>query len=205
MNTIHLGQEEKTPSKIICIGRNYMEHIEELQNEVPENMVIFSKPNSSISEKLASSHGQESLHFEGEICFLIDKGVFCGVGFGLDLTKRDLQSRLKSKGLPWERSKAFDGAAVFSTFVPFSGDGEDLSLQLEINGALRQHGCVQQMIYSPMQILNEIGSFTSLCDGDIIMTGTPKGVGVVATGDRFLGSIMKKGEILVQGNWVAEL
>ena len=110
MNTIQLDSQPIAPSKIVCIGRNYLEHIRELGNETPDAMVIFNKPNSAISQTLFALR-DEPLHYEGEICFMVKQGELDALGFGLDLTKRELQSKLKSKGLPWERAKAFDAAA----------------------------------------------------------------------------------------------
>ena len=109
-----------------------------------------------------------------------------GVGFGLDLTQRELQSKLKAKSLPWERAKAFDGAACFSDFVGLGGtEISSLTMELEINRERRQSGGYELMIYKPEQILAEILEFMSLEDGDIIMTGTPGGVGQVLSGDHF--------------------
>ena len=125
MKTINLEGKEVFPSKIICIGRNYVDHIKELGNEIPEEPVIFIKPNSSIAADIQCSEPDE-IHFEGEISIVVLSGEIAGVGFGLDLTKRKLQSRLKAMGLPWERSKAFDGAAVFSEFAAFEGQVSDL-------------------------------------------------------------------------------
>lgn len=95
------------PSKIVCIGRNYVEHIEELNNEIPKEPVIFIKPNSAISNDIYFNK-KDVIHFEGEISFLVKSDKPIGVGFGLDLTKREVQSKLKAKGLPWERAKSFD-------------------------------------------------------------------------------------------------
>jgi 2-keto-4-pentenoate hydratase/2-oxohepta-3-ene-1,7-dioic acid hydratase in catechol pathway len=103
MKSIIVDNTQVIPSKIICIGRNYVDHIAELGNEVPDEMVVFIKPNSSIAEQLSSYH-DEPLHYEGELCFVYQLGRFSAVGFGLDLTKRQLQSKLKAKGLPWERA-----------------------------------------------------------------------------------------------------
>src|SRR5210317_2450348 len=100
MNTVQLESEQVAPSKIVCIGRNYLEHIRELGNETPDDMVIFNKPNSSISNRLLAAR-DEPLHYEGEICFMVQDGSLSAVGFGLDLTQRELQSKLKAKGLPW--------------------------------------------------------------------------------------------------------
>jgi 2-keto-4-pentenoate hydratase/2-oxohepta-3-ene-1,7-dioic acid hydratase in catechol pathway len=204
MNTIKLASEQITPSKIVCIGRNYIEHIEELGNEIPDNMVIFIKPNSSISNQLQSSIG-EPIHYEAEICFMVKQHKLHAIGFGLDLTKRDLQSRLKGKGLPWERAKSFDGAACFSEFIPLRDTPiESLSLRLDINARETQTGDFPLMIYKPQDILQEISSFMTLNDGDIIMTGTPKGVGVINPQDHFNGKILSAEITLVSQEWVAE-
>lgn len=173
-----------TPSKIVCIGRNYVEHIHELGNDIPDDMVVFLKPNSAISTDLTSFH-QETIHYEAELCFLVQNGCFSAVGVGLDLTKRQLQSQLKSKGLPWERAKAFNGSAILSDFVPISHDNQEWCFSLTINGQLVQLGHSQLMMYSSTQIFNELASFLTLEEGDIVMTGTPKGVGEVSAGSLF--------------------
>ena len=203
MNTIRINGQSVAPSKIVCIGRNYLEHIRELGNETPDAMVIFNKPNSAISETLLAV-SEEPLHYEGEICFVVQDGDLGAVGFGLDLTRRELQSKLKAKGLPWERAKAFNGAACFSDFVSL-GDTplESLSLQLRVNDELRQDGGYELMMHKPRDILEGIREFMSLEDGDIIMTGTPKGVGQVQPGERFVGSILSAGDELVSREWVA--
>ncbi len=201
MNNIIFNNDKIIPSKVVCVGRNYVEHIKELGNEIPKNMVLFLKPNSAISNQLKQV--SEDNHYEGEISFLIMDKKIAGVGFGLDLTKRDLQSYLKSKGLPWERAKCFDGAAVFSRFVPFTDEVNELSLELYINSNLVQKGEIAQMIYKPQTILKEIMSFLTLEDGDIIMSGTPKGVGKYIKGDKFLGRILYKNTILVEHEWIA--
>lgn len=204
MNSIRLDSTTITPSKIVCIGRNYLEHIRELGNETPDDMVIFNKPNSSISKRLLAAL-DEPLHYEGEICFTVRAGRLHGVGFGLDLTQRELQSKLKAKGLPWERAKAFDGAACFSDFVTL-GDTplESLSLELEVDGKLRQQGGYELMMYKPDQILAGVQAFMSLEDDDIVMTGTPKGVGQVQAGERFIGRILSGRQVLVSAEWSAE-
>ena len=127
MKYVKLDGKEVSPSKIICIGRNYVGHIKELGNEIPKEPVIFIKPNSAISAEIYSGEPDE-IHFEGEISIMVHCGEPAAIGFGLDLTKRNIQSSLKAKGLPWERSKSFDGAAVFSEFVTFSGQVNDLRL-----------------------------------------------------------------------------
>jgi 2-keto-4-pentenoate hydratase/2-oxohepta-3-ene-1,7-dioic acid hydratase in catechol pathway len=204
MSTVKLNSENIQPSKIICIGRNYLEHIQELGNEISDDMVIFLKPNSSLSTQLQATR-DEPIHFEGEICFMVKANELFAVGFGLDLTKRELQSKLKAKGLPWERAKAFDRAACFSEFVLLADiDTETLSLQLDINGETAQSGGYALMMHKPQDILREISSFMTVNDGDIIMTGTPKGVGAVVAGDRFNGKILSGDDLLVSQEWVAE-
>jgi len=203
MRTINFDNKKIKPSKIVCIGRNYVEHIKELNNEMPTSMVIFMKPNSSISEEL-NSNEKDTIHYESEISFFIkDKNIY-GVGFGLDLTKRDIQSRLKEKGLPWERAKSFDGSAVFSNFVKFDGNLDFLSLKLFINDTLVQDGGVNLMINKPKDMIKEIQSFSSFIDGDIVMSGTPKGVGVIKKGDMFFGQIFYNDKLLVQKQWLVE-
>lgn len=203
MNTITVDGKVVTPSKIICIGRNYVEHIAELGNEVPDDMVVFTKPNSAISHTLVATQG-EPIHYEGEICFMYEKGEFSAVGFGLDLTKRQLQGQLKAKGLPWERAKAFDGAAIFSDFTSINNMHENYEIQLTINDELTQKGDVSLMMYSPAIILKELALFMTLEDGDIVMTGTPKGVGVIHARDKFTGSIWLNDEALLLSSWVAQ-
>jgi len=203
LNEINISGKLVTPSKVVCIGRNFVEHIAELGNEIPENMVVFNKPNSAISKVLNSTH-EEQLHYEGEICFVYEQGKFTSVGFGLDLTKRGLQGRLKEKGLPWERSKSFDGAAVFSEFVKINDMHSNYEVTLFINKTLAQKGDVSFMIYSPAKILKELQSFMTLEDGDVVMTGTPKGVGIINALDCFTGSISCKDEVLVTATWIAQ-
>lgn len=200
---LHLDNEIFKAKKIVCVGRNYSEHIQELQNEVPENLVVFMKPSSCIGEELYSKHFKQSVHYEGEICFLVQDGDFKGVGFGLDLTKRELQSYLKQKSLPWERAKCFDGAAVFSDFISFDGNIDKLSLRLYKDEILIQEGNVTQMIYKPDVMFQEITSFSRLEDYDIVMSGTPKGVGIVEKGSRYKGEILYEENILIQKEWTA--
>lgn len=201
---IRFGTVSKAPSKIVCVGRNYVEHVEELGNEVPDEMVIFLKPNSAISPVLHATHADEELHYEGEICFGVLEGEFRYVGFGLDLTKRLTQTRLKAKGLPWERSKSFDGSAVFSEFTEFDGELDSLEVELCIDGVSTQKGGVTQMIFKPAKILKEIASVYRIEDYDIVMTGTPKGVGKVVSGATFEGIVRSGGKQLASGKWTAE-
>ena len=201
MHHVQFADARLAPSKIVCVGRNYAAHITELGNEVADEMVVFCKPNSAIGNELHAAHGGEALHYEGEIALLVRGGQVAGVGFGLDLTKRRLQSRLKSSGLPWERAKAFDGAALFSTFQPVAGDLATLSLELDVDGAPRQRGDVGLMLYPPDVILAELGRFMSLEYGDIVMTGTPAGVGELHPGERFHGRVLHNGKLLSECEW----
>ncbi len=204
MNKIIVDKKAVPAGKIICVGRNYTEHIKELGNEIPENMVLFLKPESAITNILRFEQNGDSLHYEGEISFLFNNGKFSAVAFGLDLTKRELQTKLKKKGLPWERAKAFDGSLLFSEFVKFNCNFSELYLNLFINNKKIQSAGVESMIYKPDQILKEILSFMTLNDGDIVMTGTPAGVGVICRGDTFHGEIKGLKSTLTNISWIAE-
>ena len=199
MRKINFQNKEIIPSKIVCIGRNYVEHIHELNNEVPENMVVFNKPNSALTRYLY--YYSEDTRFEGEICFLIEEKQIAGVAFGLDLTKADTQNYLKEKGLPWERAKGFDGSAVIGEFVAFKGNVKKLRFELFVNDELRQYANYDLMIYKPYVMINEIDDFMSLEDGDIIMSGTPKGVSNYKVGDVFRAVIYHENDILVESLW----
>ncbi len=204
MYAVKLEDELIYPTKLLCIGRNYLEHIHELNNAIPDEMVVFNKPPTSISSQLVSFH-QEPLHYEAEICFIVRSGSLAAVGLGLDLTKRGLQSQLKSKGLPWERAKAFDGSAVFSRFISLENmDINALEIELFINCVRVQKGDVSQMIYSPDTIVRQLSSYTTLCDGDVVMTGTPKGVGEVHQGDVFLARLKCNEQTLIEIEWIAK-
>ncbi len=183
------GQQKNiTPSKVICIGRNYAEHIDELGNEVPDDMVVFLKPNSAITENLLS-YKDEVLHYETELCFMMADGQFGAVGLGLDMTKRELQGKLKKQGLPWERAKAFDSSALFSQFIPITPGMDNWCFQLTIDNVVTQLGHQQLMMYQPRAIFNALSEFMTLNDGDIVMTGTPKGVGAVTADTQFTISL----------------
>lgn len=204
MNYIEINEKNINSSKIVCIGRNYMEHIKELNNDIPSEMVFFIKPNSSISKEIIFPKNATSCHYEAEISFLIEENKISAVGFGLDLTLREIQSELKKKSLPWERAKAFDNSAVFSDFVSFNGDINELEIELFINDELKQKGGVELMIHKPSDIINEFKTFASFEDGDILMTGTPKGVGSFKVGDKFLGKILYKNKLLIQKEFIVK-
>ena len=198
-NSIIFENKKIRPSKIVCIGRNYVEHIQELNNETPDTMVVFNKPNSAISNEL--KYFTPDTRFEGEICFLIENKQIAGIGFGLDLTKAEIQNKIKAKGWPWERAKAFNGSAVLGEFVAFNGDITKLKLELFINKKLVQFATYDLMIYKPKKMIEEIETFMSLEDGDIIMSGTPKGVGNYNQGDIFVGKIYCDNTLLVESQW----
>jgi 2-keto-4-pentenoate hydratase/2-oxohepta-3-ene-1,7-dioic acid hydratase in catechol pathway len=188
------------PSKIVCIGRNFVDHVLELHNEIPDELVVFNKPNSAITRELWAVR-DEALHYETELCYLYLAGKFRAVAIGLDLTKRELQQRLKSKGLPWERAKAFDGSALFSPFMALESQEQSLSFSLQINGVQVQQGCTELMIHKPAQILEQVSAFMTLNDGDIVMTGTPAGVGKIPPGGRFDVCLLAGETSLLQWHW----
>jgi len=203
MNTIMMDGRPVVPAKIVCVGRNYAAHIEELQRPMPAQPVIFVKQNSSISD-VVRFQPVDVVHYEGEISFLVRAGKIAGVGLGLDLTKRELQQHLQQNGLPWERAKSFDGAAVFSSFVAFDGEVSELEMELSVNGEEKQHGGYDLMLFKPEFLLQEISSFMTMQDNDLLMTGTPQGVGPIRVGDDIRGRILQRGKVLVEASWTVE-
>jgi 2-keto-4-pentenoate hydratase/2-oxohepta-3-ene-1,7-dioic acid hydratase in catechol pathway len=200
--SITFNDQPITPSKVICIGRNYVEHIEELGNEMPEQMILFNKPNSAISDTLHYYH--DTTRYETEICYLIQGDKIAGVGLGFDLTHAEIQNYLKSKGHPWERAKAFDGSAVLSEFIPLEVPIESLRFELYHNDTLQQHADYELMIYKPHEMLKQIGSFMSFEEGDIIMGGTPKGVSTYRVGDTLSAKLYSNDELLLSFEVVAQ-
>ncbi len=193
--------------KIICIGRNYAKHIEELQNERPVDPVIFMKPDSAILLKnnpFFIPPFSEDIHYEVELVVKIKKigkfidEKFAGkyydeIGLGIDFTARDLQSRLKEKGLPWEKAKAFDGSAVVGNFVDKSSlDMSRVRFQLTKNGELVQDGDSTHMLWTIDEIISYVSRFFTLKIGDLIFTGTPAGVGRVEPDDVLEGTLEGK-------------
>lgn len=193
---------EIAPSKIVCVGRNYVDHINELNNERPHEPVVFIKPNSAIADELYSDH-TEQIQFEAELSFVVWNNRLSGVAVGFDLTKRDIQTQLKEKGLPWERAKAFDNSAVFSRFVSFTGDIADLELQMCVNNVPVQHAACELMIYKPAYLYAHISNFMTFVDGDVLMTGTPEGVNSFKNGDRFTGRVYAGRTLLIEKSWTA--
>lgn len=184
--------------KIICIGRNYGEHAKELGNEIPEDPVIFMKPDTAILKKGSDFYIPEfsdDVHYELEVVLKISKGGkyiqkenagkhYEEIGLGIDFTARDLQSKLKGKGLPWELAKGFDGSAVLSDFVSKQNyDLQNLNFSLTKNNEKVQDGNTSEMIFSFDDIIAFASQYFTLRVGDLIFTGTPKGVGKVSEND----------------------
>jgi len=193
--------------KIICIGRNYTKHIEELENEKPENPVIFMKPDSAILLKnnpFVIPSFSEDVHYEVEVLVKINRigkhiqerfahKYYDEIGLGIDFTARDLQSNLKSKGLPWEKAKAFDGSAVIGNFVSKEGfDLSNLNFKLLKNDSIVQNGNTASMLWKIDEIISYVSQFFTLKIGDVIFTGTPAGVGKVEPNDVLLGELEGK-------------
>jgi 2-keto-4-pentenoate hydratase/2-oxohepta-3-ene-1,7-dioic acid hydratase in catechol pathway len=200
MQTVMFNGQQISPSKVVCIGRNYVEHIAELNNEVPTEPVIFVKPNSAISNDI-KTHAIDDIHYEAEISLIVQDNRFIAAGIGLDLTKRQVQSVLKEKGLPWERAKAFDASAVFSEFVAINNHVESLSLVLLINDQIIQQANYPLMIYKPAEIVAAVNEFMSFENNDILMTGTPKGVGKINQGDQFTGQLYDGDTLILSKTW----
>jgi 2-keto-4-pentenoate hydratase/2-oxohepta-3-ene-1,7-dioic acid hydratase in catechol pathway len=191
------------PSKIVCVGRNYAEHVAELNNAIPDEPVLFVKPNSAIADELYAND-VSPIHYEGEIVCLIERAKIVALAFGFDLTKRDLQTGLKSKGLPWERAKAFDRSAVFSGFVELTVPMASVRMELWLNDGLVQSGGYEAMLFKPEFLLEDISRFMTLADGDLLMTGTPKGVGPLIRDDRFVGKLFSDDKLLLDQQWIVK-
>ena len=185
--------------KIICIGRNYTKHIEELQNERPDEPVVFMKPDSAVLLKqhpFVIPEFSEDIHHELEIIVKINKvgkyidakfahKYYDEIGVGIDFTARDLQQKLKDKGLPWEKAKAFDGSAVIGDFMQKSAFNslENLTFELTNNGVTVQKGNTDFMLWKIDELIAYVSQYFTLKIGDIIFTGTPEGVAAVRPDD----------------------
>lgn len=193
--------------KILCVGRNYSEHAKELGNAVPENPVIFSKPDTALlknDEPFYLPEFSNDIHHEVELVIRINKmgkkiqekfarNYFSEIGLGIDFTARDMQTKLKEKGLPWELAKAFDGSAPLGDFISIEGkELNNIEFSLLKNGTVVQQGHTGQMIFSFEQIVSFVSQYFTLKVGDLIYTGTPAGVGKVAIGDKLEGFIGDK-------------
>lgn len=189
---------EQPITKVVCVGRNYAEHAKELNNPVPDEPILFIKPESSVVDL----HGvvcipQTDCHYETELAILIGSELtnaslddvsqsIAGVGLALDLTRRSLQSKLKEKSHPWEVAKSFDGACPLSQFIPLDGfvGVERLKFSLSINDELKQEGDSEDMLNAIVPLISYMSRYFTLRAGDVILTGTPKGVGVLNSDDK---------------------
>lgn len=203
MNYRHIinGVDAELPlGKVVCVGRNYAAHAAELNNPVPTEPVLFIKPSTalvSLDEPIAIPSQLGDCHFEAEMSILVGsplragcsaeqaRAAIAGVGLALDLTLRDLQKQLKEKSLPWEKAKAFDGACPMSECVSLDrvADLQNQTIQLRQNQQLRQNGNTADMLTPVLPLLGYISQFFTLLPGDLVLTGTPAGVGPLAVGD----------------------
>lgn len=199
--------------KIVCLARNYAEHARELGNETPAAPVLFMKPASSVisdGEAVRIPAYSQECHYEVELAVLIGKRCraasaenaleyVAGYGVGIDMTLRDVQNGLKAKGLPWEIAKGFDTSCPLSDFVPAGSvaDPHALNLKLAVNGQLRQDGWSSDMINRISQVVAHISAIFTLEPGDVILTGTPAGVGQVRAGDVMTAEIVSVGRLTI--------
>ena len=196
---------ELPTGKVVCVGRNYADHAKELNNPVPTSPILFIKPATAVvpfAPSIAIPTDQGECHHETEIALLIGKrltkvsaddvlNAIAGIGIGLDLTLRDLQSRLKEKGHPWEQAKAFDGACPLTPFVPADqfADLTGLQVALEVNGTVRQSGNSEQMLYPIAGLVAHMSGIFTLQPGDVVLTGTPAGVAPLQPGDQLKATL----------------
>ena len=194
--------------KIICIGRNYVKHAQELNHDVPTEPVFFMKPDSALSKDnkpFFLPDFSSEIHHEIELVIKINRlgknieakfahRYYDEIGLGIDFTARDVQRHLIEKGLPWEKAKAFDSSAVLGKFLSREeiGDMEKILFSLKRNGEVVQSGDSQLMIFTFDTIIEHVSKYVTLKIGDLIYTGTPAGVGPVAIGDRLEGFIGEK-------------
>ena len=194
--------------KIICIGRNYTDHIKELSNEKPTDPVIFLKPDTSIllkGQPFFIPEFSQDVHHEVEILVRINRigkhiqtkfahKYYDEIGLGIDFTARDLQAKLKAKGLPWEKAKGFDGAAVIGKWLPKESlpHVDELNFSLTKNGKTVQSGSSRLMLWKVDELIAYVSQFFTLKIGDILFTGTPAGVGPVALNDNLVGTLEGK-------------
>lgn len=200
--------------KIICIGRNYTEHAKELNNEVPDNPVIFLKPKNAVllpKKPFYYPEFSDNVQYECEVVVKVCKnGKYVKEKFahkyyneltvGIDVTARDLQSELKAKGLPWELAKAFDGSAIIGDFIPVENgmDVQNLDFELKKNGETVQKGNTQDMLFNINRIIEFVSQYITINIGDLIFTGTPAGVGAMNVYDEFDGYL--NGQQLLHAN-----
>ncbi|MFT5260914.1 MAG: 2-keto-4-pentenoate hydratase/2-oxohepta-3-ene-1,7-dioic acid hydratase in catechol pathway [Gammaproteobacteria bacterium] len=201
--------------KVVCVGRNYAAHAKELNNPIPDSPILFIKPASSVvpfGPDFSIPKDQGRVHHELEIAILIGKALshastehvaesIAGFGLGLDLTLRDVQDRLKEKGHPWERAKSFDGACPLTRFVSLSSsckiDQPPFGLTLKKNGQLQQQGSSADMLFPILPLIAHISAHFNLQPGDVILTGTPAGVGPLEAGDSLSVILSQKQSVLL--------
>lgn len=201
--------------KVVCVGRNYAAHAKELNNPIPSEPILFIKPASSaipLAPTFSIPQDQGSVHHELEIAILIGKPLLnaneddvaeaiIGLGLGLDLTLRDVQAKLKEKGHPWERAKSFDGACPLTEFISTDklliDDWQNIGLKLEKNGQLQQQGNSADMLFAILPLIAHMSSNFSLQPGDVILTGTPAGVGPLEVGDSLICELSLVNEIVL--------
>lgn len=192
--------------KIICIGRNYVNHISELGNEKPEEPVVFLKPDTALLKEadFYLPEFSNDVHHEIEVVVKINKvgkyiepkfahKYYNEISVGIDFTARDIQQKLKEKGLPWEKAKAFDDSAVVGDFIPIADfDVDNLEIELLKNGISQQRGNTSQMIWKINELIAYVSQYFTLKTGDLIFTGTPSGVSRVETDDILEGFLNRK-------------
>jgi 2-keto-4-pentenoate hydratase/2-oxohepta-3-ene-1,7-dioic acid hydratase in catechol pathway len=186
--------------KIFAIGRNYAEHAKELGNEIPDAPVIFMKPDTAllgVGEPFVYPEFSSDIHYEVEVVLRVSKpgkrvaiddaaAYYDAISIGIDFTARDLQSKCKAKGLPWEIAKSFDGSASIGEFVPVPAES-DYDFSLQINGEVKQAGNSRDMLHGCNSVIHHVSQYFTLSPGDLIYTGTPAGVGPVHRGDLLEG------------------
>lgn len=198
--TFKLPHQTLTANRIFCIGRNYVAHVHELKNEIPRTPVIFMKPASALvppgRKAYFPVHGEE-LHHEVEVVILIGRkggasnreearSFIAGLTLGIDLTLRDVQNRLKEKGLPWEIAKAFDHSALIGDMTPFDREMDLANIEFScfVNGSPCQQGTTAKMIFPITELIKQVSQIWELLPGDLIYTGTPEGVGPLQPDDQ---------------------
>ncbi|MFT5924113.1 MAG: 2-keto-4-pentenoate hydratase/2-oxohepta-3-ene-1,7-dioic acid hydratase in catechol pathway [Paraglaciecola sp.] len=202
----HIDSDGKTidlpVGKVVCVGRNYLQHIKELDNDIPSEPLLFTKPSTALSalnRPVVIPKNLGPCHNELEVAVLINsrlcqssikdaEAAIWGIGLGLDLTLRDVQSALKKQGHPWERAKAFDHSCPMSQFVVKDKMGplSSIDFSLNVNDEIRQQGNSQEMLYPILKLLVNISNTFTLLPGDIVMTGTPKGVATLLVDDQLI-------------------
>ncbi len=202
------------PGKVVCVGRNYATHAKELGNPVPDEPLLFMKPVPAcvaMESDITIPRNQGAVHHEAEIAVLIKnrltradcrvvEGALLGIGAALDLTLRELQGRLKSQSHPWEKAKAFDGSCPLSRFesVEAFDDLSDIDIGLSVNGAVRQTGNSSQMLFPVLPLIVTISHCFTLLPGDVVLTGTPAGVGVLDSGDVLSVRVGKRIQVITK-------